>query len=105
MGQGIVKLAEDAYVVWSSVVDAPVSEISSREAMRASGISPLRLARADANGTSFVDENRDGPAYVAFNRAGPREECLTLTALRDRYAPGGDPSAPVRPDEIRPIED
>ena len=96
----IYKLGDDEYVEWSSVVDAPVSHLMTRDEMfehlfdRDAGTRPeeeeterrkieARLQRADATGTSFMweEEPRTPAQLVAYNRAGPREGKLSYKAL------------------------
>jgi hypothetical protein len=38
----------------------------------------------DRSGTSWCDHGQSGEASVEFNRAGPREGCLSLTKLLDK---------------------
>ena len=82
MGHGIVKLIDDNYVEWSTVVDAPITYCKSREAaIIAFGID--RVDRCDVNGHSYLD--RDNSEHAAFNRAGPNECCLTKEAIARRF--------------------
>lgn len=100
MGHGIVKLAEDAYVEWSTVVDAPVTDVFTK-ALAAKQWGEERVCRADANGHSFVDADPDH-RFADFNRAGPHEEQLTIPAILRRYAPGFDEDEPVTVEDIAP---
>lgn len=79
MGRGIVKLAEDEYVEWSSIVDAPVSYVVDRETA-VGAWSEERVDRADRNGHSY----RDGFGLEG-NRAGEDERELTRDEIRERY--------------------
>lgn len=82
MGRGIVKLADNKYVDWSTVVDAPVSYVFDRGEIidEADG---LRIDRANQNGHSFLDSPPGD--YADFNRAGPFESCITKEAILRRY--------------------
>ena len=88
MGRYIAKLADDCYVDWSTVVDAPVSWVKTRAAaVRA--WSAERVERADRNGTSILDGYPAGETpeqIVAANRAGPRETTLTVGQILARFA-------------------
>lgn len=98
MAKAIVKLADDKYVEWSSVVDAPVSCVMSRKDMReylhetygmASVAGNLeRLDRADEHGTSFHTPT-PASAVAGFNRAGPNETKLSLEEIIKQYSKGG----------------
>jgi hypothetical protein len=96
MGRPIVKLAENEYVEWSSVVDAPVSWIMTLDELKLhvsreqgnDGLRdlPRRLERVEKFGTSLIDPHYESAEeYVRFNRAGPNESCLTMDELRRRY--------------------
>jgi hypothetical protein len=54
MGRYVAKLADDRYCEWSTVVDAPVSWVVSREAA-VKAWTEERVARADRSGTSILD--------------------------------------------------
>ena len=84
MGHGIIKLGEDQYVEWSTIVDAPVSYVTDRETA-AVAWGEERVARADEKGTSYLDIEETAAEYVAFNRAGPNEECLTLEEILKEF--------------------
>lgn len=88
MPRWIVRLAPDEYVEWSTVVDAPVSYISTRdEAVKEWGLD--RVVRADRNVTSaFPHQYHYGSVeeFVSGNRAGDGETELSLTAIRHEYA-------------------
>lgn len=89
MGRGIIKLEDDRYLEWSTVVDAPVSASLDRdEAVKAWG--EERIARADEKGTSFLDVTESAANYVRLNRAGPGETCLTMEQICKGYKPGGE---------------
>jgi hypothetical protein len=99
MPKYIFKVGENEYLEWSTIVDAPVSYIYTREGMarylsQRAGYSGYptsgnpeqdlrdieqRLVRADTQGTS--DMTVDGPQslddLMGYNRAGPNEACLT----------------------------
>jgi hypothetical protein len=93
MGQLVVCLAEDTYVLWSDTVDAPVTTVKGSSAI----VSLLEskhhvtweeadtLVRvADESGTS--DPARTLTEVVSHNRAGPGESTLTLPELIRAYA-------------------
>jgi hypothetical protein len=85
MARGIIKLHDDEYVEWSTVVDAPVSYIMNRkDAISEWGED--RVLRADTHGTSYRDiPPTTAEEYVEYNRAGDNEECLTLDEIRRHY--------------------
>ena len=91
----LVKLDDDLYVEWSSVVDAPVAVMNrddalallareveeAREALRvAQGALPRLFERGHTALWTDVSPER----YVVPNRAGPDESQLTFGELRDR---------------------
>lgn len=87
MGRGIVRLAEDEYVEWSTVVDAPVSyAITRAEAVEAFGAS--RIARADEKGTSYLSPPYTLQDFLDCNRAGEDESHIGLEEMRRRYGQG-----------------
>lgn len=77
----VVKLADDEYVYWSTIVDAPVSWIKTRDEAVAEWTED-RVARADETGDSLINGSVD-PA--AFNRAGDDEEQLTIEEIRAKF--------------------
>ena len=91
MGQAIVKFnheGRDWYLIWSTVVDAPVTCAMTREELedhvrhwdgqRAAEALPARLERCDKYGHCFVDYDRGGAeGVVRCNRAGAEETSLT----------------------------
>lgn len=84
MANGIVKFADNEYAEWTTVMDAPATYIVNREeAVEAWGAD--RIALCDAQGTSspFGDTLQD---IIDGNRAGPKEQPLTLEAIREAYA-------------------
>lgn len=102
MGRCIVKLADDKFIEWSSVVDAPVSAWLIRTAAAAQW-GEDRVARADRNGHSARDMKPCPPGeFATFNRAGPNEESLTLDAIIRRYATETGPDEPLTPADILP---
>jgi hypothetical protein len=94
MGQLVVRLADDSYVLWSDTVDAPVSPVMPRidligllEAehhMTWEGADAL-VEAADRSGTS--DPARSLSDLLAGNRAGPGEARLTIEQLVRSYKP------------------
>ena len=85
MGRCIVKLADDKYIEWSSGVDAPISAVMSRNAMKKFGVTEDRLTRADTYGTSLLDYDGNAIDYVSGNRAGEHETELTLEEIIEKY--------------------
>lgn len=81
----IAKLQDDAYVEWSTIVDAPVSWVYDR--MRAVAIfGPERVDRADAFVTSNLEyQLRDVEELLGGNRAGDGETELDLAGIREKY--------------------
>lgn len=99
----IYRLGDDQYIEWSSICDAPLTEVMPyAEAFQRFG--PERMVRVEAQGHSAKNwtEEQTPEQLVSGNRAGPNEECLTLDALLRRYAPGADSDAPLTPEEIEP---
>lgn len=93
MGDFIVKLA-DHYLIWSSIVDAPVTygmtigELTAytRDEYGADGMRnlPKRLARVEAKGTSaFNSDSADDVMWP--NRAGPGEIPLSKPEIIEWY--------------------
>lgn len=90
----IVKLAPEKYVEWSTVVDAPVTYILTREHMLdhldyTYGTSSIeenrrRLDRADANGTS-CHHKLEVEELLSYNRAGENEKNISLEEILERY--------------------
>lgn len=82
MGRGIIKLADNKYIEWSTVVDAPVSYVFTKdESFDEKDAS--RIERASKNGHSYLDSSPG--EYIDFNRAGPYESCITKEAILRRY--------------------
>lgn len=96
MGRAILKFGDDKYVIWSSIVDAPVSYFMTLEELQDwvfedSDTSTLvklqthmmalqaRLKRCDRTGTSMHGSTIEG--HLSCNRAGPNEECLTRAEI------------------------
>ena len=89
MGQYIVKL-KDRYLIWSSVVDAPlctcdtlddlttwIRQTSGTEGLREL---PARMARVEAKGTSSLGDD-SAVDTIWLNRAGPDESTLTIEGI------------------------
>lgn len=96
MGRAIVKVGEGEYLIWSSVVDAPVSWITDREGIRErvrfefgeSGVRGIDRSfdRADERGHSGPPNyGANAEEFVRGNRAGDGETELTLDEIRDAY--------------------
>ena len=90
MGQFLVKLKEDKYVLWSTAVDAPVTYVKTRtEMLKHKDVDKKRMERADKNGTStFSGATRED--LLAINRAGKNEVHLELDELIEHYTVSGD---------------
>lgn len=97
MADGLLVLKrgrEVRYVVWSTVVDAPITygmtEDELREYIREKygrrGVDelPARLERCAAKGTSFLGD-RNHYDVVRSNRAGPGETCLSYKRIVEQY--------------------
>lgn len=93
MGEFIVKVA-DHYLLWSTIVDAPVSWGLTREEFERfyarqygeQGMArlPERMARVDRKGTSaFNVESADDTMWL--NRAGPDEIALSKAEIIEWY--------------------
>jgi hypothetical protein len=92
MPRYIIKL-EEKYLVWSTVVDAPITNGLTLEELTdfiewqhgQEGLADLpdRLKRVEESGTSAVGYN----VYdiITYNRAGPNESCLTKEELIEKY--------------------
>jgi hypothetical protein len=105
MTAGIVRLADDEYVEWSSVRDAPATYILTRAQAQARW-SAERMERVEAKGHSWIDMPPMTPErIVCVNRAGPDEETLTLDAIRRRYRNPEASRAPLTPGDVAPCED
>jgi hypothetical protein len=92
MGNFLVKLGAK-YLEWSTIVDAPVTYLLTRDEMReylrdeygrsGSRDTEERLARCDQYGTSSLYQTRD--SLIANNRAGDGDTSLTLDELIAKY--------------------
>lgn len=93
MPRTIIKLRHegtDYYLEWSSIVDAPVTygmpfeEFTEyyRERYGGDGLTRFaeRMERVRATGTS-THYGDSAEEFVAYNRAGPEESCLTLEGI------------------------
>lgn len=87
MPKFLVKLADDEYVEWSTVVDAPVSYVMTRdEAVAWRNGDEEAIQRADDNGHSALWMSAQSvDELVAFNRAGDHESCISLEEIREKY--------------------
>jgi hypothetical protein len=97
MPKFLVKLADNEYVEWSTVVDAPVTPVMDREQAIAASYRRIRggreverreyaaerVARTDRNGHSALWLDPEPvEEIIAGNRAGEGETELTLEQLR-----------------------
>lgn len=95
MPRYIAKLADNEYVEWSTVVDAPVTYIMTRDEMirhldsnrevDRSYEAMERVKRADARGTSCISPIISVEELISCNRAGDKETELTLEQIREKY--------------------
>lgn len=85
------RLAEDKYVIWSTIVDAPITYAQRREDMIALlsarndndwDWAVQAVAEADRNGANHGETLK---SVLAGNRAGPNEERLTLAQILEMY--------------------
>lgn len=85
MPRYLVKLADDEYVEWSTVVDAPVTYIMDRDT--AIGYRDAEtVERTDRKGHSAFDMAAMSPDDVVLgNRAGEDEATLSLEQIREEY--------------------
>jgi hypothetical protein len=103
MGNLIAKLGPDCYVEWSTVVDAPISSTMTLEQLREyireeygqAGLErlPARLERVERTGTSGLDGGTLA-GYLACNRAGADESCLSREEIIRLYAPENEGTKP-----------
>lgn len=102
MGQFIIKL-EDKYLIWSSIVDAPITmgwtleELTDhvREESGRRGLDelPARLARVEQKGTSATQDDHVVDT-IWLNRAGAGETCMSIDQIIEYYVRNGDPQKP-----------
>lgn len=93
MTRYIVKLGT-GYVVWSTIVDAPITSILTRDELEnwiricegLEGIRalPERMKRVDKTGTSAMDTTRE--EILSCNRAGDEGQELSEGELVEQYA-------------------
>lgn len=83
MGRSLVKLADDAFVVWSTAVDAPVSHVMTKA--EAIEYDADAAERADQRGHGYRDLDPDFK-FWEFNRAGPNEANAELDEILRIYA-------------------
>lgn len=95
MGKYVVRLEEEKFIRWSSVVDAPLSFIMTKAEMKAhlmekdgndEETADARIERADRIGTSAMDRNEEARVVISGNRAGPNGEELSLEQIVNMYA-------------------
>lgn len=89
MPRFVCKFGDDQYLMWSTVVDAPVTYMMTRDEMLTHCGDPDRVARADQYGTSIIPERegerRDLKSLVGWNRAGLNESHLTIEEIVKEY--------------------
>lgn len=95
MGHIILKLADDKFVEWSTVVDAPISPVFTKAEARQL-YDPIRIQRADANGHSMLDYPPGTTAanWINCNRAGEKERRISVEKIIELY---------TDPDEVHHI--
>lgn len=91
MPRFLIKLAEDEYVVWSTVVDAPITWVGTMDDMRSFykeeyGNSGLRNLEADLELIKEEDWLRRLERVSNYNRAGPNETQISTDEIRKRFA-------------------
>lgn len=97
MGRCTIKLAKDKYLEWSTIVDAPITFVQSREEHAAYLLSEYgnhykeeiepRLQRADERGHSWQGAPyKNARDAICANRAGPKERNLSLEQIIKIYA-------------------
>lgn len=92
MPQYILKI-EGRYLLWSTVVDAPITFGASREGIAAEIESlygtevrrdhEARMDRVERTGTSAIGESAE--SVMRHNRAGPKESDLSLDEIAEFY--------------------
>jgi len=82
---------QTCYIVWSEVVDAPITYGMTLEELKDWLVDngedsdlEARMERVEKKGTSAMDYT-SFEEIAKFNRAGPREECLSLEELTEAY--------------------
>ncbi len=95
MGRMLVQI-KDRYFEWSTVVDAPVTYGMTLPQLRhyikeeygRQGLEelPKRLERCAERGHSAQGDNSSLASFLACNRAGPKESCLSAAAIYKQYA-------------------
>ncbi len=79
MPRYVVKAAEDHYLLWSTVVDAPLTGKGYTKADARTLFGPDEVARADAD---------EDPDDFKWNRAGPNESFATREEIIKRFPIG-----------------
>lgn len=97
MARGFIKL-NGMYVIWSTVVDAPITRPMDRDQALKEALfhgwwsredAEQSLRRADDRGVSFAGFDNLDDLLVA-NRAGPGETCLTKDELIAVFWPASE---------------
>lgn len=73
------------YLLWSNIVDAPVTNLLTRQRMD----EELAQRYGDERLIERLYKNCRAPEDVAYNRAGPEESCLTIEEITCEYADDG----------------
>jgi hypothetical protein len=85
MSRYLIKLADDAYVEWSTVVDAPVSGVFTRSELIEQDQAD-RIERCDKYGHSAMWFGpQTAEELIAGNRAGFQETALTLDEIIEQF--------------------
>ncbi len=94
MGRAIIKLGEDKYIEWSSVVDAPVSYICTRAGMidlmnaeygRKNETEQIMLETDEHGCSAWKRGYKKLEDFIAGNRAGDKETKLTKEEILEKY--------------------
>lgn len=90
----IVKLGPDQYLLWSTLSDAPVTHVMTRQSMLnwllanrdlRDDAPEVRMERTDQNGTSTIP-GESMEDFIRYNRAGPEGKTLTVEEILEKYA-------------------
>jgi len=92
MGRFIIKL-KDKYLVWSTIVDAPVTRGMDEAELRAWNAKEYGVqAKGMGLDKSIEDCDKEGnntgqnvDGILSCNQAGPKGECLTMNEVYERF--------------------
>ena len=91
----IAKFGEEQYLIWSTIVDAPTTDLMTRDEIRAEwlfrygthnniDLTEGWITKADKFGCSSGESIED---LIVCNRAGENEECLSLEEIKASLKP------------------